>query len=336
MSELASKWSRLNTAGIVGEGYVRLRLGEVSTCPAYAARSIGLEHEALMIEVETASLPPVKTYPSSRAFAMRAHVLQPGRSGLTRLILELADPGYRDIFRVLVSDVVERLASAASQEATAVAMVQRVERWQSFLRRHGLSALSAELRRGLFGELVLLRELLAWGQSEDVAVAAWKGCFGAHHDFQFTAGSIEVKTTCSTAPHAFDISSVAQLEAPSAGRLFVYFLLLAEVEGGASSLVDLIDALRHRFVGAARDAFEDRLLEAGFIDAHRDFYEAPRYDIRSECFFEVTDGFPRIREATLPTGVEHVSYRVALAACQMFVVPRTRVSETMFGQGEST
>lgn len=334
MSSLFQTWDRLGVHGESGDGFIRLRLPEVHAAATYAAKSIAEELEAIIVEVGTQAIPAKADYPDARGFSLRADMLKPGRSGRTRLLLTLTDGRFRDVFHSLAEDVVSKLMEVDDEAEAVRLLITRLSRWQSFLRRHGTTGLSPEARRGLLGELVLLRDYVVPHTDEDTAVASWKGCRGANHDFQFRTASIEVKTTSSNTPHAFHVANIKQLDSPGQGQLFVFFVLLEESEGGDVSLPDVVDSLRDRFDGAAHDAFEDCLVEAGYLEAQRDLYDSPRYTIRRHRFFSVEEGFPRLREGHLPGGVEEVRYQVALAACESFEVFESDVLEAVFEREE--
>ena len=94
-----------------------------------------------------------------------------------------------------------------------------------------------------------------------------------------------------------------------------------EVAAG-ETLPASISALRE-YLGAGtalRDIFDDRLLDAGYLDSEAVRFEARRFAIRSRQCFKVVPGFPRLLEANLPVGVGDVSYALSLAACAPFEV----------------
>lgn len=336
MSTLFQTWDRLAVHGESGGDFVRLRLPEVGAASTYAAKSVAEELEAVLIDVNTQSLPARADYPEAHGFSVRADMLTPGRHGRTRIFVVLTDGRYRDMFHTLAEDVVTKLTEADTEEEAVRLFITRLTRWQSFMRKHGATGLSMEVRRGLLGELFLLRNHLLRRCDQDTAIASWKGCRDANHDFQFLLGSIEVKTTSSNTPHAFHVSNIKQLDSPGQGQLFVFFVMVEESEAGDASLPDVIDSLRDRLDGTAIDAFEDSLVEAGYLESQREIYSSPRYSLRCERFFRVDESFPRLHEVSLPTGVEDVRYQVAIAACTAFEVFPSEALDTVLGpRGEA-
>jgi len=331
MSTLFEIWDRLAINGESGDGFVRLRLPEVQAAATYAAKSVSEGLEAVVLEVKTHAITARSDYPEAHGFSVHADMLAPGRHGRTRLMVKLTDGRYRDIFHTLAEDVVTKLSEVRTEEEAVNLFITRLARWQSFMRKHSISGLAHEARRGLLGELLLLRDHLLSRCDHDTAIESWKGSSGANHDFQFPSGSIEVKTTSSNTPHAFHVSSIRQLDSPGQGQLFLYFLVIEESEAGYLSLPQLIDSIRDGLDSTALDSFEESLVEAGYLETQREMYSSPCYSIRRERFFRVNESFPRLREGSLPSGVEDVRYQVAIAACADFETVSAEVMEFVLG-----
>jgi hypothetical protein len=315
VSELRSAWSRLHPAEYGEQGYVRLRLPSVSACPAYAARKISDGTTAIMLEVHADAVSPNTEYPQSKGFEITVDALEPGRAGRIRLVLALVDPRFGDVFGALCEDVVGSLISARGEASAVQIFLSRLFSWQAFLRKHDPGGLTLQARRGLYGELIAMLDFIERGLPPEEAVQAWKGCRGAPHDFQLKHGSLEVKTTSASTPHSFHVSNVAQLDDSGVETLFVLLVVLYETEGGAQSLPELVQAIRERLQSSAIDAFDSCLREAGYLDVHSELYANPRYTIRTQRYFRIHSGFPRLLPAALPLGVEDVTYTVSIAAC---------------------
>jgi hypothetical protein len=155
-----------------------------------------------------------------------------------------------------------------------------------------------------------------------VAVAGWRAPQAAHQDFQFAAGAVEVKTTTAKQPQAVRVTSERQLDDAGIRALFLHVVVLdeREVEPGAAGsgecLPGVIADLRSRLASepSALELFDDRLLEAGYLDAAAPRYEGRRFTLRRELTFHVQRGFPRLVERDLPAGVGDVNYALSLAA----------------------
>ena len=81
-------------------------------------------------------------------------------------------------------------------------------------------------------------------------------------------------------------------------------------------------------------AFNDRLLDRGWLDAHASRYESRRWTVRGEHTYQVRRGFPRLVEVDLPTGVGDVNFAVSLAACEPFAAPVSGMLGALVGGGK--
>jgi hypothetical protein len=317
MSRLGAVWDDIVMPGHEADGYVRLRLSDVVACRAYAARRIPDGLEAIILEIKKSDIPPGTTYPTTRGLALQAYALTSGSQGEVRLVLEVGHAQYRDIFRALAADIVSEIGSATSARQAVDVLVARLLHWQAFLQNQVADGLTAERLRGLFGELVVLRRFLIPINSQ-LALASWRGPFGGHHDFQFGPGSLEVKTTVSPSPSRFRVSNIRQLDETSATRLWVLLVLLQETASNGETLPELVASVRGSLPGPARQAFDDALVRAGYLQAHEGLYASPMFLERDHRIYEVFDTFPRLVEAAMPEGVVNVRYDVEIGACVPF------------------
>lgn len=332
MTGLAEAWDRLNTTSGEPGNYVRLRLPAVSACPTYAARRLSDDAVALVLEIDKRVLAGLSNLPESKGLEFSITPLSRGRSGKARLILALSDPEFLDVFSSLADDLVRTLRQAASETEAVELLVDRLQTWQDFLRRFGSRGMSREARRGLYGEMVFLRDYVLQVLPGMEAVMAWTGPRRTPHDFQTPYGSVEVKTTAAASPHSFRVANVRQLDDHGVPALHLCVVTVDESEGGDETLPEAIDGLRSALGVSAKD-LDKRLMRIGYIEAQRALYRSPRYSIRSLRFFRIGDGFPRLLESEIPNGVEGVSFSVALAACADFASSDREVLETLSPEG---
>ena len=279
---------------------------------------------ALLVPVSNAALPPRREWPECRGLELISVALGPQ----PHLGVRLRDSACADVFTALAEDVAPRVASASGSKQAAAELLGRLRRWQQFLTA-AREAMSIEAQRGLWGELHVLRTHLLPGVGAAATVRGWKASAAAHQDFQFSGGAVEVKTSAAKQPQSVRITSERQLDDTGVGALFLHVVVVDEREvpaGGSvpgQSLTALIADIRIQLSAdlIALAAFNDRLLDRGWLDAHASRYEARRWTVRGERTYEVRRGFPRLVEADLPAGVGDVSFAVSLAACEPFAAP---------------
>jgi hypothetical protein len=278
---------------------------------------------ALLLPLSTAAMPTRRDWPQCRGLELFAVQID----GVAYLGVRLLDKGYSDVFTALAEDIAPRVALAMDEKAAAHTLLERVRRWQKFLTASA-EGLSVARQRGLFGELHLLRHMLLPAIGAELSVTSWRASLAAHQDFQFASAAVEVKTTTAKQPQDVCITSERQLDGTGTPALFLFVAVFdeREVEGNedapGETLPATIAALREILGtgGALRDTFDDRLLDAGYLDADAARFEWRRFTPRSHQCFEVTAGFPRLLEADLPVGVGDISYALSLAACAPFGV----------------
>jgi hypothetical protein len=313
-------WDRLIGDGIESSGYVRLRFPEVTACPAYAARHLESGLEAIVLEVRKNDLPLRQDLPSTNGFSVQVQALDPGRGGRSRLIVALSDRRYSDVFEALADDLIGQLSASTDSVGAVSTLFERLARWQRFLEAHRPDGLSLSERRGLYGELVILRKLLGGGIDPLTALESWTGPRMAIQDFQIAEGSIEVKTSGAVVPGSVKITNVKQLDDSGLRFLLLTLVLVDERPQGTTTLPNSITEIQALLPENTHNLWEERLRAAGYLKSQEHRYHQPAYLIREVRHFQVGPGFPRLLGSDLPPGVLDVSYSVDLAMLQGFEI----------------
>lgn len=188
----------------------------------------------------------------------------------------------------LVSSIADRMQHHG--ESLAVAVPHAMETYQALLaKRQGLND---EQQRGLFGELLVLRQLITTCGAS-IAVEAWHGPAAEEHDFFLAGLHLEVKTT-SGERRKHVIGGVTQLsQSPGTPLWLVSVQITAGVEGAGLTLPALVAAARSDLADE-RIEFDRRIEEMGWDDLHADLYPAT-WQLRTQPRAYIVDGdFPRI------------------------------------------
>lgn len=236
------------------------------------------------------------------------------------LSVQLHDRQYADVFSSLVADLVATVRDAPDDRSLIDRCIERLRRWQAFMRMHGHDGLNQMEQRGLFGELWFLLEQLLACINPETAVDSWEGPSGRPQDFYLYGNAIEVKTTISKSHTVIPIANELQLDDTGLDRLVLGHLKLIESRTTSRSLVEMVAALREALAAnpTARTKFEDRLLEAGYIDVHEQHYHRPTYRVREFNVYQVSNGFPRIVAADIMEGIGDLRYSVVVAGIERF------------------
>jgi hypothetical protein len=283
---------------------------------------------ALMLRIATSDLPAgLAALPEFAGFSVSA--VPEAQTGRVSVHLVMGLAAFSEMFVVLVEDVVGRIVRADSDRSAAKALFERLVRWREFLKAYGPDGLDDEAQRGLYGELWFLRSELIPAVGEIAAINAWVGPLGGPQDFQMPGRSIETKVSTMKQLQLIRISNERQLDDGACGKLLLFHLSLDARNAGDATLPRLVQEVRELVTPSAEAAtlFEDRLLAAGYHDAHSPRYARISYTQRERNIFLVRAGFPRITEDMLVAGTGDVSYSIAVSACVPF-----RVSDADAGQ----
>lgn len=325
ISELETLWDELESS-TVARGITVRRFCANATVDIFVGIESPARTRLLLIEASDRALSACGTnWPQSAGVTV---AIEPGArsDACSRVVVRLTVPTYRDVFSVLVADLLGVLKPAQDESSAVLSFVARLARWQRLLARHGPDGLSPAEQRGLYGELLFIRTFLLSATTAQRAIDGWLGPLAKDQDFQFARCSIEVKTSAGNPDHQVPVSNVRQLDetASSSGALFLFHASLEERHEQGESLVAIVEDLRGE-LGPLSGRFDELLMQAGYLDIHASRYAHTGYVVKGHRFFAVRDEFPRIRERELRSGVGDVRYTVQLGACAPFALPDASV-----------
>ncbi|MFF1609792.1 PD-(D/E)XK motif protein [Amycolatopsis sp. NPDC058278] len=209
-----------------------------------------------------------------------------------------------EVFTGLVADVLTSVEEAPDRPLKSLYTV--LGRWRALF-QHSPAPLSADRLAGLFGELVVLNELLA---GESTAVDFWTGPSGHRHDFTVGTRGIEVKTSTAATGRKVRIHGAEQLQPPPHGALDLVWVRVERVADQGSTISELVDRA-HR-TGDDDTKLLFKLAEAGYRPADADLYRNVRFAVREQRWYEVDDDFPRIAPSSVAPGIFDLDYTVDL------------------------
>jgi len=313
---LNSLWQELEATIPDGQPHGRRRLH----ADAHADLNITITQpgprRGLSLTVTDDALTNVDTLPASRGLE---HLRLPAGPGSSTLEIRLTDPAANELFAALAEDVA-RITATARDDGGAVGLwLSRIRRWQRLM-ASATTGLSGEAQLGLYAELHVMRHDLTPRIGIEIAVDGWNGPLGGH-DFQLPGGAYEVKASAAHQPQVVTINSERQLDGTGCDSLHLVHLSVDIHRHAGETLPVLVEEIRVLAGGtAAEEALAERLLEAGYSDAHAHHYDTTGYTIRERTYHAVTGGFPRLTEADLPDGIGGVRYQLVMAAITDFAV----------------
>jgi hypothetical protein len=310
IDDIELAWSSIQDSAD-SSGWRSIAIAKVGTCSLRAGRSFPETSEALLAGFAPTTVPAAEKLPEGQGFSVAR--VEPNGDGVAWLALTRNPSGSLELFSAMVADVVRAISgeSDADERRLLRIFLGRIRAWQEFMRK-GAQALSPEAEIGLFGELELLRSAIYAGMPHVLAVESWVGPLDGVQDFEICSGALEVKSTLSPTGFPAKIGSLEQLDDSVRQPLFVAGARLRQTESG-QRLPDAVEAIRQAVGGDAEAArlLSERLLAAGYYDAHADRYSR-RFSLADMRVVEVAAGFPRLTPGTAPAGIMRAMYEIDL------------------------
>ncbi len=234
------------------------------------------------------------------------------------------DTSGHEAFDLIGRELADGVKSADANPAALAAHV--LSRWRRFWGHSQWQLLSRQEQLGLFAELWFLSAWLIPRAGIIRALDGWRGPFGARHDFEWPAKSIEIKATTSTRGRIHRVNGLDQLEPPEQGELLFFSLQLREEGGATNSLPRLVASCRVQLESEpdALSLFERALVQGGYSPVHDEEYAKLKLRVVAEDLFRVTKDFPSLTPASIaggiPPGVERVEYEINLSGCGNLII----------------
>lgn len=307
---LLAAWNGLSVPGSAA-GWVSIPLGSSGGLEIRAAKVYPEGIEGFLVGFPGAAVPSEHNLPQAKGFRSTRLTLQGVNTTWFAVIRE--DGGSLDLFASMTSDVLALLlGSTDTSGALLRQVIARVAAWQRFMERGGSGLLRPEEEIGLFGELAVLRALIAGEADKTAIVEAWKGPFGALHDFRVGTGAIEIKTAIIGVRAHAQISSLEQLDTSVVDPIFLTAVRLVLADEGIS-LGEMVNETVADCSGepSAKAPLLDRLLSAGFRHEDNGRYTR-RFAVKSLRSHRVDRSFPRLTTSTVPPAIVAAGYTIDL------------------------
>jgi hypothetical protein len=324
-SDLLNMWKSLcSPAGDTRAGRSVIRVDENSPLTLLLARFFPSNDFAFLVdEMGPDDMPSDFQMRRSRGLVIR--VEKSNRSGHRggMLVVELLENDCLDIFAKLVEDILLELFHCNSHRQAFRTVFLVINRWRRFFSLAGSGELTDKQQLGLFGELWLLRELANRGLLIDRLISGWTGPSGGNQDLNLGPSAVEIKAVSANRDDLVEISNLRQLDTTGLKQLFLAQLVFDSRSDAGESLLSIIEVIRNIVAddnSGLSIVFSEKLEEAGYNPTHDELYNRIGYSLRSMSFFRVGDGFPRITEGRVSSGITEASYQISIDACRLFEI----------------
>jgi hypothetical protein len=317
---------RSDAGGATGGPVLRRRVDPSCPVDVFVGTESATGHLGVLLGIHRRLLPLARDLPGGAGFALRSHVLKEDVKDIVNLGIFCTDTACEDIFLPFMDDLVSHLLAETGPEAAIKTFFARVGLWQRFFVEGRGVLLSEESQCGLFAELLMMRDLVIPAVGPPAA-EAWRGPEGSPQDFVLPSCALEVKCTRAKAGGKIPISNELQLDERPFPHLVLVHVAVTMGGGNNQTLTDIVAAIRALLAASGQplDTFNDRLITAGWIDAHADRYRENRFFVRDIHYFEVREGFPRIRPGDFPLDIADITYKIDPTAVLPFRVDRSAV-----------
>ena len=205
-------------------------------------------------------------------------------------------------------------------EVTALGMLKRrFITWKKLFQKTSDRDVSKEKLMGIFGELLVLKDIVAPKYGINTAIMSWGGPDMQSKDFTVNDTWYEVKTIGANSD-SIRISSLTQLASTISGHLLVVRAeaVSPEFNGNCFSTIDIIKQI---LLLVSDESVENTLIskiQSTGIDVFGK-ETSIKFDVKSVNSYSVSDGFPRITDTNVPySEITEVHYTISRAAIIRF------------------
>jgi hypothetical protein len=265
---------------------------------------------------------------ASKGVTVETGPFMEGASTSRCIFVRCDDNSLVDLFSTVCDEIIEGCATMPDQAGSVVIRV--LERWRELLGPSRGTLLGSSEIKGLLAELHLMEELAV--ESPSKALERWTGSDKTRHDFSGPSLAIEVKASAMVDEVRVRIHGLAQLVAPTNGRLVLLVERLESVPGGGDALPDAVSRLIE--AGVDENGLLRKIKAAGAHVSDFKAYSKVRFKTLEKRAYDVGPSFPRLIPAMF-TGtpadgrVHGVEYVLDLAAPPPDVMDDSAWSQAM-------
>jgi len=330
MTKIDTIWTELENDDSFRSGILFKRYAASVLPDVYVALRAPEKIRCLAAHIVKENAPDVQNW--NKLKDIKVEILNDDRNpAKSYLLILILNQQHKDIFSVLCEDLINQITSILDEKVLIKELLNRLAKWQTLFERLGQQGLTAEVQRGLFGELYFLRLFLNNSTDKNYCINSWQVPSNTVQDFHYGSWAVEVKTTHGNNHQKIQISSERQLDDSVVPNIFLFHLSLDVRNNHGDTLNDLVEwvetFLRNDVIEL--NSFRLKLFEVGYFDIHKPIYQDTGYNIRQESIYKVGGGFPRITENEIRNGVGDVKYSIVISDCLSFVRTETELFQNI-------
>jgi len=202
--------------------------------------------------------------------------------------------------------------------------IQTFYRWSEFFEDKKSDSLSEDAIRGLMGELLILKSLVADPNRPEInfILNSWKGPYDKGNDFELETKNLEVKAK---SPSGIDvkISSEFQLEiSPGKGLELIVVSLLSDFTVGIS-IRELIFEIKKLIQESSGDnsilwkTLSQKNITVKNVSQYDKYKFKPVNSITYDC---ASDDFPKLNRSNIPDEISALKYNLRTNLLTAFII----------------
>jgi hypothetical protein len=238
------------------------------------------------------------------------------------LVITLKDKDFFDIFIHLVGSLYQTIKNVKAADDYVPLFILTVNQWIQFFTLTDNEKLSINEVKGLWGELLILKELIISEDNINSALVAWKGPFDKSHDFEFDNIDLEIKTK-SPEQISVKIASEHQLDIEPGKDLHLVALTIKEdINDGASLSEQYIEIAKLIAEGLGDiNIFLVALFQKGLTPLNIGDYDNLRFKCVKKATYDcLMSDFPKLTKQNIHSAISGVTYKLNLTIMDKFLI----------------
>lgn len=239
------------------------------------------------------------------------------------LCIVLLDSMFYDLFDDLILSIFNRISEISDSEEYSREFINSFYKWSSFFENKKSERLTIDQIKGLFGELLFLKNKLSNSTSNvDDTLKSWKGPYDQGHDFVFDFKDFEIKTV-EKSKNNIHISSEFQLESDEGKELELVVISVTTNPINGISIKNLIDEIKIIVLNNFGDnsILLNALFQKGLTFSNLEFYDNYKFLPINETSYNCDDEkFPKLNKSILPIEINTVKYNIRLNLIENFII----------------
>ncbi len=232
---------------------------------------------------------------------------------------DLLNTELKEAYFSFCENMIESIIGIRNESIGLSLLKRRFITWKKLFQKNTGKDVPKERLMGAFGELTVLKDIIATKYGISTAIQAWGGPDMQSKDFTLSDTWYEVKTIGATTD-SLHVSSLTQLSSDMDGHLVVVRVEAVSPEFGKkySAVIDLINQILLLVSDENTENLFIRKVQGLGIDVFGNEINY-RFDLKSIRSYFVGDDFPRITEKNIPYHeITDVNYVISAAAISRF------------------